>query len=89
MSKNIVAQNTIASRKWEVTMTYYCDKNGKELKIGQYVLTRTNEFGKITSIEYENTNLFFMLNNDSNAGWYSTSLTVLSDEEAMLRILEQ
>jgi len=71
-------------------MQYY-DKNGKELKIGQTVLIRTGDIGEIIREEYDNTTHYFLVkisNETSPCHYFSSNLTCLSIEEAMLYKLE-
>jgi hypothetical protein len=78
------------------------DKNGVELKIGDYVRTREcarYEYlvGKIiyisrnvTGKEYAGLHYVSILFNDDekNSGWWPSSLTKIDEEEAMILILK-
>ena len=72
------------------------DKNGKPLKIGDYVKTRTNDFGQITAIDIGSYYTFFKVNyfcgNKCVVCFFGFNLELLSKNcaiaQAMLKMLE-
>ena len=82
----------------------YFDKNGKLLKIGQLVLTRTGRCGIIIAQEpsqynidneYEDDQFFIVkyfsarIIGECQGGFFPKSLTIVTEAEAMIWILEQ
>jgi hypothetical protein len=81
----------------------YYDKNSRELKIGQLVATRyNNAIGKLIRISPDDGEIYCYLKyyavaqrphwkskyKDNIDGWYPDGLTIITDEEAMLWMLE-
>jgi hypothetical protein len=78
----------------------YYDKNSRELKIGQTVATRYNSaIGKLIRISPDGKEIYCYLKyyafdngvakyKDNIDGWYPDGLTIITDEEAMLWMLE-
>ena len=73
----------------------YYDTNHKELKLGQTVLVRYGYLGKIIDCRVACGQTFFHLNyfrintvHTQDSGWLPASLTIMTDEEAMLWMLE-
>ena len=69
------------------------DKNSRELKIGELVITRRNKLGTIIQQEGGTTGNFFLIHHLNKSAEYDyyylpESLTVVTQEEATLWLLE-